>query len=83
MGSSIGLLFVIGGVSMYLRSSHPLSAHSEEARRLIIGVIVLLYLMRTSLANCTMPISTSLSMDFVPSDHRARWSSLGSIVQAC
>ena len=46
-------------------------------------VVVALYLLRTALANCTTPISTAISMDFVPSDHRARWSSLGSIAQAC
>lgn len=81
--SSILLLAVIAVVSMHLRGSHRLAAESEWTRRLIIGVVIALYLMRSALANCTTPISTSISMDFVPGSQRARWSSLASITQAC
>ena len=81
--SSIVLLIVIGAFSMYLRSGRQLQAMSEWARRIVIGIVVVIYLVRSALANCTTPISTSISMDFVPSGQRARWSSLGSIAQAC
>ena len=82
--SSILLLVVIGTVSMRLRTSHLLAGWGDAmAKRLVIGVILVLYLVRSALANAPTPISTSISMDFVPSSQRARWSSLGSITQAC
>jgi MFS family permease len=41
--------------------------------------VVAIYLVRTSLMNCTYPIEESILMDFVPSDTRARWKALDSI----
>lgn len=76
------LTLVIGVVSMQLRSSHLLQGRSAWFQRVVIGAIVTLYLMRTALANCTTPISTAINMDFVPRGHRARWSSLASVIQA-
>lgn len=60
-----------------------LEAQSEWTRRVILGSVISLYLVRSALANCTTPISTAINMDFVPREHRARWSSLGSVTQAC
>ena len=82
--SAIVLLVAMAIVSMHLRSAHLLQAvQSEWTRRAVVALVVALHLMRSALANCTTPISTSISMDFVPAEQRARWSSLGSIVQAC
>ena len=80
--SSIVMLIVIGAVSMHLRSGHLLEGQSEWTKRLVVVFIVALFLMRSALANVPTPIATSISMDFVPSDQRARWSSLGSIAAA-
>ena len=80
---SILLLVAIAVVSMQLRSSHLLHGQGDGTRRLVIATVVALHLLRSALANGTTPISTSISMDFVPSETRARWSSLGSVVQAC
>ena len=44
-------------------------------------VIVLVYLLRTALMNCTYPLDASIMMDFTPTHQRARWQSLGSIVK--
>mmetsp|Transcript_16364 Transcript_16364/g.53273 ORF Transcript_16364/g.53273 Transcript_16364/m.53273 type:complete len:570 (+) Transcript_16364:2219-3928(+) len=41
--------------------------------------IVLVYVVRTALANCTYPLEESILMDFVPRDTRARWKSVESI----
>jgi MFS family permease len=54
-----------------------------QRRPLLVLLVTLLYLLRQSCANCTMPLSTALSMDYVPSTARARWSSLHGLVQAC
>lgn len=82
--SSIALLVAMAAVSMHLRSAHTLQGvESEWTRRAVVAFVLALHLMRSALANCTTPISTSISMDFVPSHTRARWSSSGSVVQAC
>jgi hypothetical protein len=46
-----------------------------------VAVIVIIYLLRTGLMNCTYPITSSITMDFVPTSKRAQWQSLGSIVR--
>ena len=46
-----------------------------------VGTIVLIYLVRTALMNCTYPLNASIMMDFTPTHQRARWQSLGSIVK--
>ena len=51
------------------------------ARRLRVGVIVLVYLVRTGVMNCTYPLNTSIMMDYCPKDQRARWTSLQSVVR--
>ena len=44
-------------------------------------IIVIIYLIRTALMNCTYPLNSSILMDFTPKAQRARWQSLGSIVR--
>jgi len=44
-------------------------------------VIVVLYLLRTGIMNCTFPLEESVTMDFVPKAYRARWKSLESVAQ--
>jgi len=46
-----------------------------------VSLIVLIYLLRTALMNCTYPLNSSILMDFTPKHTRARWQSLGSIVR--
>ena len=46
-----------------------------------VGVIVAIYLLRTGLMNCTFPLSSSIMMDSVPADQRARWASAQSLVR--
>lgn len=43
--------------------------------------LVVMYLLRTALMNCTYPLFGSILMDFVPKQERARWKSLESISQ--
>lgn len=81
--SSVVLTLVIGAVSLQLRSGQLLQDQNEWTRRLFVGGVIVVYLLRTALANCTTPISTAINMDFVPREHRARWSSLASMIQAC
>ena len=45
----------------------------------MLALLVIVYLVRTGLMNCTYPLEESILMDFVPSDTRARWKSLDSI----
>mmetsp|Transcript_11248 Transcript_11248/g.15450 ORF Transcript_11248/g.15450 Transcript_11248/m.15450 type:complete len:532 (-) Transcript_11248:309-1904(-) len=42
-------------------------------------ILIPIYIVRTSLANCTYPIEESILMDFCARDQRARWKSLESI----
>ena len=44
-------------------------------------MIVLVYLVRTGLMNCTYPLNTSIMMDYCPKEQRARWTSLQSVVR--
>lgn len=46
-----------------------------------VALLVGIYLMRTGLMNCTYPLNTSILMDFVPKEQRARWTSLQSLVR--
>ena len=46
-----------------------------------VGVIVVIYLLRTALMNCTYPLNSSILMDFTPKHLRARFVSLSSIVR--
>ena len=54
---------------------------SGGARWLRVGVIVVVYLIRTGVMNCTYPLNTSIMMDYCPKDQRARWTSLQSVVR--
>lgn len=45
-------------------------------------IIVILYVIRTALMNCTYPLEESILMDYVSKNSRARWKSLESIGQA-
>lgn len=51
------------------------------ARWLRVGVIVVVFLIRTGVMNCTYPLNTSIMMDYCPKDQRARWTSLQSVVR--
>jgi len=42
-------------------------------------LMVAIYLMRTTLMNCTYPIEEAVLMDYVPPGTRARWKALDSI----
>lgn len=44
-------------------------------------VIVSIYLLRTTVMNCTAPLSQALTMDSVPRKQRARWQSLGTVTR--
>ena len=46
-----------------------------------VGIMVAIYLLRTGLMNCTFPLSSSIMMDSVPADQRARWASAQSLVR--
>mmetsp|Transcript_27909 Transcript_27909/g.93928 ORF Transcript_27909/g.93928 Transcript_27909/m.93928 type:complete len:547 (-) Transcript_27909:60-1700(-) len=41
--------------------------------------VVLVYVLRTALMNCTYPLEESILMDYVPKETRARWKSLESV----
>jgi len=45
-------------------------------------IIIVLYVIRTALMNCTYPLEESILMDYVSKNSRARWKSLESIGQA-
>jgi len=42
-------------------------------------VMVIIYLVRTGLMNCTYPLEESILMDYVPKNTRARWKALDSV----
>lgn len=42
-------------------------------------VLIVLHLLRTSLANCKEPVSRAIMADFIPSSQRGRWNSLHSL----
>lgn len=64
------LLFMIFLVSRSKKSS---------GRSFSVPLLVVVYVVRTALANCTYPIEESILMDFVPRHRRARWKSLESV----
>lgn len=85
---SVALLLGVGAISSRVHAA-ALSARGAGAvaappaqHAALVPMTVLLYVARTALANCTQPLSTSISMDFVARDVRARWASLNSVVQA-
>ena len=57
----------------------PNSPGSEALRVGIAAGLVAIYLASSSLQACNYPLCESISMDFVPSNTRARWKSLDSI----
>ena len=42
-------------------------------------VVVVIYILRTGLMNCTYPLEESILMDYVPKQTRARWKALDSV----
>ena len=62
------------------------SAHDDELLAAPptykVVVLVLVYLLRTALMNCTYAIQTSILMDYPPKERRAGWQSLGAIVRS-
>ena len=79
---SILMLVAIGLIGAALRGGW-LVCVDQVSRTALVALVVVLFLVRSGLANCTEPLSTSISMDFVPSSARARWASLSIVVQAC
>ena len=80
--ASILLLLSIGGVGAALQRG-LLDGASNGTQWAVNVLAILLHLSRSALANCTSPLSTSVSTDFTPSEHRAFWSSLTVVVTAC
>ena len=78
--SSIGLLVGLAALGVGCRM-HILKPWAL-GWTLVVPTVVL-FLGRTVLANCTLPLSTAVMMDYAPAHRRARWSSLQSAVQAC
>jgi MFS family permease len=61
----ISMLYAMVFFKTYL-DAHPL-------------LLVPIYVLRTSLMNCSYPLQESILMDFVPKHERARWKSLDSV----
>ena len=51
----------------------------KEPEAGMLALLVVIYLLRCALMNCTYPLEESILMDFVPSHTRARWKSLDSV----
>ena len=66
-----------GGAPSHNSKGGSLRAPPEWKVLTIVGI----YLLRTSLMNCTYPLNASILMDFTPRHKRARWQSLGSITR--
>jgi MFS family permease len=64
-GFGISMLYAMVFFKTYL-DDHPL-------------LLVPIYVLRTSLMNCSYPLQESILMDFVPKHERARWKSLDSV----
>merc|ERR1719424_907086 len=71
----VGLL-----VSMvYLKDAVVGTNGDKEPDGTMLALLVVVYLVRTGLMNCTYPLEESILMDFVPSHTRARRKSLDSV----
>ena len=64
---------------MYLKDAVVGADGDKEPDGTMLALLVVVYLVRTGLMNCTYPLEESILMDFVPSHTRARWKSLDSV----
>jgi MFS family permease len=72
------VLFNMAGVSLLFFMTW-LSNRVEQGDSKRIGIIVVVYLIRTGIMNCTYPLLESILMDSVKSNERAMWKGLESI----